>query len=129
MVSQYTRVALNPSQVIQISNFSATVFLINKFPFHKESLQIGLSCSRTRIRVTMLRTRNGESTHKSKRTNTTLERRSQVRKLKCHNKAAQKSARITLESQISIVPECQSCVCSWSAWVLKEVAMGVLLQP
>jgi hypothetical protein len=63
VVSQRTRVALNLSHVIQRSNLSATVFLINMNPFRKESPQIGVSCSRTRIRVMNLRTRKGERVH------------------------------------------------------------------
>jgi hypothetical protein len=44
-------------------------------------------------------------------------------------KLAQAYARIPLESQNNIMKKCQSYVCSWSAWVLKEVAMGSFYSP
>jgi hypothetical protein len=47
VVSQRTRVALDPSQVIQRSNLSTTIFLISRSISSQGSPQVGVSCSHT----------------------------------------------------------------------------------
>ena len=71
--------------------------------------------------------REREYTHKSKRNNTTLGKRSQECKHKCHKNVTPNNTRISLESLNNVMVECRSCVYSWSASVMKEVATVVLL--
>jgi hypothetical protein len=49
-MSQWTRTAITPSQVIQRSNLSAMDVLITYIHVHKKSPQIGVSCRHTQGR-------------------------------------------------------------------------------
>jgi hypothetical protein len=66
MVSQRTRVTLNPSKVIQRSNLSVTIFLITYIPIRKESPQFRVSRSRTQDQSCNLEQERVEIAHKSK---------------------------------------------------------------
>jgi hypothetical protein len=82
VVFQRTSVALKPTQVIQRSILSATIFLITYIPVCKEYPQFGVPCSRTQDQSYNLEQELGDITHtREKRSNTTQERRSQKRKV------------------------------------------------
>jgi hypothetical protein len=66
VVSQRTRVTLNPSKVIQRSNLSVTIFLITYIPIRKESPQFRVSRSRTQDQSYNLEQERVEIAHKSK---------------------------------------------------------------
>jgi hypothetical protein len=114
----WTRVAFNPSQVIQRSNLSATIFLISI-----ESLSQGIStnCSLLQpyIRSELqLSTSDGrEYTHKSQNQQHNTRTRSQEHKTQRVTRTTQTCARTSLESLERVVAKCRSveqplvCLC------------------
>jgi hypothetical protein len=128
VMSQQTRAALNPSQVIQRSNFSVTIFLISKVSFSQGISTIwSLLQPYTNQSYKLEHKRERESTHtRAKCSNTFLERRSQEHKHKCYKKQL-KTVRISIKSLDSVVAECWSYVLLLECLGAKGGHHGVLL--
>jgi hypothetical protein len=112
-----SRVALNPSQVIQISNLSPKVFLLisNSFVWnlHKFRVSHGL----TQIIIIKLRVREGVRTHTLVHNVATTHTKAKKRAQQQNDRVTtQKCAQISLESQNSMVTESRSC--SVHLWIL-----------
>jgi hypothetical protein len=71
VVCQWTRVALNLSKVIQISNLSARIFLISRWlPLTRNLHNLESLATIHKIEVTTYSTREGEITHTRENTET-----------------------------------------------------------
>ena len=110
--TQWTRVALNPSQVIQISNLSTTVLSCITILFVRNLYRFGVSYSLTQWSQSTLRVRREKIyAHKSTMQQHTQKKQRQEREYKITQEQLKNSALNSLKSLEGMVAECRSvCV-------------------